>query len=108
MRLNLDKTSLVLCLFTFGGRGELGRGGGAGEDVEGDSSQARLLVLIRAKQPEEKGRIKARQVLRRLTSCGGTSKETVLRSTFLYSSIQGRMKNSPGPLAPPDTSRPRR
>ena len=29
------------------------------------------------------------------TSCGGTSKETVLKSTFVYESVHGRMKNSP-------------
>lgn len=31
----------------------------------------------------------------RHTSCGGTSKETVLRSTFEYSSIHGITKNIP-------------
>ena len=41
-----------------------------------------------------------------LTSCGGTSKLTVLRSTFLKLSIQGRMKNRPGPFAPPARRRP--
>jgi len=30
------------------------------------------------------------------TSCGGTSKDTVLRSTFWYESIQGKIKNNPG------------
>ena len=36
-----------------------------------------------------------------LTSCGGTSKDTVLRSTFLYESMQGITKKIPGPFAPP-------
>ena len=30
-----------------------------------------------------------------LTSCGGTSNETTLRSTALYVSIHGTMKNNP-------------
>ena len=30
-----------------------------------------------------------------LTSCGGTSNETVLRSTLVYESVQGIMKNKP-------------
>jgi len=30
-----------------------------------------------------------------LTSCGGTSKDTVLRSTFVYESVHGMMKKSP-------------
>ena len=30
-----------------------------------------------------------------LTSCGGTSNDTVLRSTCMYVSIQGSMKNRP-------------
>ena len=42
------------------------------------------------------------------TSCGGTSNETVLRSTFLYESTHGMTKNKPGPLAPPDLKRPNR
>ena len=42
------------------------------------------------------------------TSCGGTSNETVLKSTFLYESMHGIMKKRPGPLAPPDLSRPNR
>ena len=42
------------------------------------------------------------------TSCGGTSNETVLRSTFLYESTQGMTKNRPGPFAPPDLKRPNR
>jgi hypothetical protein len=41
-----------------------------------------------------------------LTSCGGTSKETVRRSTFLYESMQGMMKKRPGPFAPPGRNRP--
>ena len=43
-----------------------------------------------------------------VTSCGGTSNETVLRSTFLYESTHGMTKNNPGPLAPPDLKRPNR
>lgn len=43
-----------------------------------------------------------------LTSCGGTSNETVLRSTLAYTSIHGNTKNMPGPLAPPALSRPKR
>ena len=35
------------------------------------------------------------------TSCGGTSKVMVLRSTTFISSMQGMMKNNPGPAAPP-------
>jgi len=31
----------------------------------------------------------------KLTSCGGISKETVLRSTFTKLSVQGRTKKSP-------------
>ena len=42
------------------------------------------------------------------TSCGGTSKVTVLKSTTLTLSRHGRIKKSPGPLAFPDVSRPRR
>lgn len=42
------------------------------------------------------------------TSCGGTSNVTVLKSTTLTLSRQGRMKKSPGPLAFPDVKRPRR
>ena len=34
-------------------------------------------------------------------SWGGTSKVIVLRSTILISSMQGMMKNRPGPMAPP-------
>ena len=34
-------------------------------------------------------------------SCGGTSKDTVLRSTTLQSSMQGMIKKRPGPTAPP-------
>lgn len=53
-----------------------------------------------------------RLVLKKLkcarTSCGGTSKVTVLKSTTLTLSRQGSMKKSPGPLALPDVSRPRR
>ena len=43
-----------------------------------------------------------------ITSCGGTSNETVLRSTFRYVSMQGIMKKIPGPFAPPFRRRPRR
>ena len=42
------------------------------------------------------------------TSCGGTSKETVRRSTLRYVSIQGTMKKIPGPRAPPLSKRPKR
>ena len=42
------------------------------------------------------------------TSCGGTSNETVRRSTFRYVSMQGIMKKIPGPLAPPLRRRPSR
>jgi hypothetical protein len=42
------------------------------------------------------------------TSCGGMSKVTVLKSTTLTLSRHGRTKKSPGPLAFPDVSRPRR
>lgn len=31
-----------------------------------------------------------------LASCGGTSNETVLKSTFVYESVHGKMKKSPG------------
>ncbi len=41
-----------------------------------------------------------------LTSWGGTSKETVRRSTFLYESMQGIMKKRPGPFAPPGRNLP--
>lgn len=43
-----------------------------------------------------------------LTSCGGTSNVTVLKSTTLTVSRQGRIKKRPGPLALPDVRRPRR
>ena len=43
-----------------------------------------------------------------ITSCGGTSNETVLRSTFRYVSMHGIMKKIPGPFAPPFRRRPRR
>ena len=46
--------------------------------------------------------------LNEFTSCGGTSNETVLRSTFLYESTHGMTKNKPGPFAPPDLKRPNR
>ena len=42
------------------------------------------------------------------TSCGGTSNDTVRKSTFLYESMQGTMKNIPGPFAPPFSRRPSR
>ena len=45
---------------------------------------------------------------RLLASCGGTSKETVLRSTHLYVSMQGITVKIPGPLEPPLRSRPKR
>lgn len=41
-----------------------------------------------------------------LTSWGGTSKDTVRRSTLEYVSMQGMMKKIPGPRAPPVTRRP--
>lgn len=44
----------------------------------------------------------------KLTSCGGTSNETVLRSMMQNVSMQGMMKKIPGPLAPPFSRRPRR
>jgi len=34
-------------------------------------------------------------VLKGVTSCGGTSNETVLRSTLVYVSVHGMMKNRP-------------
>lgn len=43
-----------------------------------------------------------------LTSCGGTSKVTVRRSTFRIMSRQGTVKKRPGPLAPPGRIRPSR
>ena len=49
-----------------------------------------------------------RIVMTEFTSCGGTSNETVRRSTFRYVSIHGMMKNIPGPLAPPFRRRPSR
>src|SRR5215208_4663194 len=42
-----------------------------------------------------------------MTSCGGTSMVTVLRSILTILSISGRRMKSPGPLGPPWT-RPRR
>ena len=44
----------------------------------------------------------------KFTSCGGTSKDIVLRSTTLMSSRHGRMKKRPGPLASPGNSLPAR
>lgn len=41
-------------------------------------------------------------------SCGGTSNVTVRRSMTIMLSIHGRMKKRPGPLAPPDWTRPNR
>ena len=35
------------------------------------------------------------------TSCGGTSKAPVRRSTHWYWSMQGTTRKRPGPLAPP-------
>ena len=34
-------------------------------------------------------------MLKGVTSCGGTSNETVLRSTLVYVSVHGMMKNRP-------------
>ena len=42
------------------------------------------------------------------TSCGGTSYVWVLMSIFWYWSTQGITKKTPGPLAPPERSRPSR
>ncbi len=36
-----------------------------------------------------------------LTSCGGTLNVAVRKSTLMSVSIQGRIQNKPGPLAPP-------
>ena len=41
-------------------------------------------------------------------SCGGTSNVIVRKSTLTKLSIHGRIKNSPGPLAPPVKIRPSR
>jgi len=35
------------------------------------------------------------------TSCGGTLNVAVRKSTLMIVSIQGRIQNKPGPLAPP-------
>jgi hypothetical protein len=35
------------------------------------------------------------------TSCGGTSNVTVRKSTLKMLSTHGKMKNKPGPFAPP-------
>ena len=58
------------------------------------------------KQSKTKRHQQRKRGRERLTSCGGTSKETVLRSALEYVSIQGMMKKIPGPLAPPVTKRP--
>ena len=42
------------------------------------------------------------------TSCGGTSNVTVLKSILMHVSTQGKIKNKPGPLAPPAIMRPKR
>ena len=55
-----------------------------------------------------KSRRAARLFVAKLTSWGGTSKDTVRRSTLRYVSMQGMMKKIPGPLAPPFLSRPSR
>uniref|UniRef100_A0A915JYW2 Uncharacterized protein n=1 Tax=Romanomermis culicivorax TaxID=13658 RepID=A0A915JYW2_ROMCU len=47
-------------------------------------------------------------LLMRKISCGGTSNETTLKSTFRKVSTQGSIKTRPGPRAPPTISRPRR
>ena len=41
-----------------------------------------------------------------ITSWGGTLNTWTLMSTISTMSTQGMMKNTPGPLAPPDSSRP--
>jgi hypothetical protein len=38
----------------------------------------------------------------KLTSCGGTLNVTVRKSTLKIVSAHGRIKNKPGPLAPPE------
>lgn len=42
------------------------------------------------------------------TSCGGTSNVIVLKSTVTKLSMHGRIKNKPGPLAPPVKILPKR
>ena len=41
-------------------------------------------------------------------SCGGTSNVTVRRSTVTIVSMHGKIKNNPGPLAPPGKILPKR
>jgi hypothetical protein len=38
----------------------------------------------------------------KLTSCGGTLNVAVRKSTLIIVSIHGKIKNKPGPFAPPE------
>jgi len=38
----------------------------------------------------------------KLTSCGGTLNVAVRKSTLIIISTHGKIKNKPGPLAPPE------
>jgi hypothetical protein len=39
--------------------------------------------------------------IKKLTSCGGTLNVAVRKSTLIIVSTHGKIKNKPGPLAPP-------
>jgi hypothetical protein len=41
-------------------------------------------------------------MIMKLTSCGGTLNVAVRKSTLIIVSIHGKIKNKPGPLAPPE------
>ncbi len=41
----------------------------------------------------------------KLTSCGGTLNVAVRKSTLIIVSTHGKMKNKPGPFAPPEKKR---
>jgi len=48
---------------------------------------------------------KEKYIIMKLTSCGGTLNVAVRKSTLIIVSTHGKMKNKPGPFAPPEKKR---
>jgi hypothetical protein len=46
--------------------------------------------------------VKKKYMIIKLTSCGGTLNVAVRKSTLIIISTHGKIKNKPGPLAPPE------
>jgi hypothetical protein len=44
---------------------------------------------------------KKKSLIKKLTSCGGTLNVAVRKSTLIIVSTHGKIKNKPGPFAPP-------